>query len=54
MKTIDFKEMGVRELGMSDLVNTDGGVIIPKSQTLLTAVVSLVKWCLSSGDGVVN
>jgi len=54
MKTIDFNEMGVRELRMSDLVKTDGGVTIPMSKTLVTTVVSFVKWCLSSGGEAVN
>jgi len=50
MKTIDFKEMGVRELEMGDLVNTDGGMVAPLSSFAARAIVAYIKFCISIGS----
>lgn len=49
MKTIDFKEMGVRELGMNDLVNTDGGTILKPTSGVWDAFVTYVKYSMATG-----
>ena len=50
MKTIDFKEMGVRELELGDLVSTDGGMLAPLSSFAVKAIVTYIKFCIEVGN----
>ena len=50
MKTIDFKEMGVRELEMGDLVKTDGGMVVPLSSFAARAIVAYINFCIEVGN----
>lgn len=53
MKTIDFKEMGVRELDRSDLNDTDGG-IVPIPSAWLNALVTYIKYSMDTGGAYVT
>lgn len=50
MKTTDFKEMGVGELEMGDLLNTEGGMIAPLASFTVRAIVTYIKYCISIGS----
>jgi hypothetical protein len=50
MKTINFLEMGVREMEMNDLMNTDGGMLAPLSSFAVKAIVTYIKCCIEVGN----
>lgn len=55
MKTIDFKEMGVRELEGADVVKTDGGVVVSQvTLAWLRALVTYVNYSMDTGGAYVT
>jgi len=49
MKTIDFNEMRVRALDLSEAVNTDGGEVLPVTSAWWSAVVAYLKYSMETG-----
>jgi hypothetical protein len=54
MKTIDFKEVGVRELEKSIAIYTEGGLTVPVTSAWWNALVTYVTYSMETGGQYVT
>lgn len=54
MKTIDLKEMGVRELEKTVEMQTEGGLVVPVSSVWWNALVTYVTFSMETGGQYVS